>query len=850
MRDFDDFQRDAADDAETTTVDATNDVAESEDAGDDANAHPKSSSKNFKKRSRESLPRAFNARSLVDGFAPIATPRNARRSRSSFDDLTEGEDDGNDEDDARTRDLERGIPSRRKEKRRTRGGAARAFARRALRWDAKALRLDSRKLAGERELLEARSTYANVNAWYDACEELAYEEARATMSKAAAGASESNAFRVVAERGRDVADGLVELTVRVVRGEKDVQEEWRRPWTALMVYREGGRVVTTALVAASREATMSSVPLWVRASDFPKSSTTSFDLKIVPLDSLLVHQRMVCACYLRPKVAFAHQLIGHKRATHVKFYDSEDEDNTPLMDASVQGGDDAERCDDDDLNASQRRAMQRFLNASHSNALQMVQGPPGCGKTRFVVALLRRLMRDDQRVLVCAPSNKAVCVAMELYLSTCGLVHDDRCALLGVEDALRDASSIQGAGGVLDYFVYRRCGVIALQLESSLQALGKRRDDNDALKTVRARARTTRERLQVVAPDFIKGDIARGLRALESVSGTASETLELGKEVMSAISCGSDRGDRVEDFVREALHRARLVFCTLASSGQSLCQSMEPPDVLLVDEAAQALEPEIAIPFLRLPRKVLLVGDPAQLPATMCSELARRLGHARSLMERLMSLDDSAANLLDTQYRMHPRISSWPSARYYSGRVMDAEHVVEREQPLDFPRWLPPYVFVDVKRGVEYGGRGMSKRNDAEAEAVCDAIQAIRRGSTFSIVVITFYSAQVRKIRAALAARGLRGFDVHSVDSFQGSEADVVVCSAVRSNTKARVGFLSDSRRLNVALTRAKHSLVFLASSDTLSRCDVDDLRSLVEDAREKDSWVTEEDFRRNFSTD
>jgi hypothetical protein len=102
-----------------------------------------------------------------------------------------------------------------------------------------------------------------------------------------------------------------------------------------------------------------------------------------------------------------------------------------------------------------------------------------------------------------------------------------------------------------------------------------------------------------------------------------------------------------------------------------------------------------------------------------------------------------------------------------------------------------------------------------------------------SIVVITFYSAQVRCIKRTLSGLATTGemvrpnnrnYDVnvyssvkvHTVDSFQGSEADIVIVSFVRANARQQTGFLKDFRRLNVALTRAKHVLLSVGCARVL----------------------------------
>jgi superfamily I DNA and/or RNA helicase len=250
------------------------------------------------------------------------------------------------------------------------------------------------------------------------------------------------------------------------------------------------------------------------------------------------------------------------------------------------------------------------------------------------------------------------------------------------------------------------------------------------------------------------------------------------------------------------------------------------------NEAAQALEAELVVAFARRPRRCLLVGDPAQLPATMASDVARRAGHDRSLMQRLLDSADSWLSgwftLLDTQYRMHPAISSFPSQRFYAGGLKDAPCVKTTAIPITIPSsrsvqgavpgWIrAPFVFVDVASGREErgggggGGGGASIGNPAEAElaavlaallpsimpptsaatAAATAAASTSRASSAApaSAVITFYSEQVRRVQRELAHNKFAAAEpgVHSVDSFQGSEADVVVVSAVRCNPGADV---------------------------------------------------------------
>ena len=857
------------DDDDDACIDEEEEEEEEEENDDDVSRVPLASI--------DRRPRAgTRPRSRRDGFEPTPTPATIR----CADALADDDDDDERSMERRWRETRASTSTSRRAKRRRRGkdcdregrsraAAARAFARRVLSWPARGLRAGTREAVGEGILPRAMTTYESMDAWYATQEEVAFEEARATLAAALATSADAGtrAFDVdviVVEEDEKVEDGEL-MTILATPTSFSASDEWRKPATAILLSREDARTgvkkETFALVSARprRETTTTTttredvVSLVVLASDVFRDAKASarVSFRATPLDSLITHRRMAVACFTRPRVDFAHRVLGRRRAAHVKFIHSDDEEDAIVREEDAKDDPSSGDAFALPLNASQRDAAVSFIEErGDADRCRAVVGPPGTGKTRFAASLLARLVATNHRVLVCAPSNKAVCVVMEAYLRARRRRRldeddeeddeEDNVALVGVEEALRDAAT---EASTMDHFIFQTCEVVARRLKETLDAYT--RGEMNAV-NVRDAGERARRRLRRRAPDFLAGDVADALDALRRAAAD-DDIRDAGARAVASIVRGSSRGDRVDEFASETLRRACVTFCTLASAGQSVMAALDRPDVLLVDEAAQALEPELAIAFTRHPRRALLVGDPAQLPASLTSDIARRFGHATSLMERLTKTDADGARALNAQYRMHPEISSWPAREFYDGRVMNAPCVETRARPVGTPRWLPPYVFVDVADGAERGGRGKSKTNEREAQVACDVVARIRgdndAAKVLSIVVITFYAAQVGRLREALSARGLRDVAVRSVDSFQGSEADVVVCSAVRNNPRFNVGFLADRRRLNVALTRAKHALVVVGSRETLARCDADALRRLVEDVDKRGLVVSDNDI-------
>mmetsp|Transcript_17489 Transcript_17489/g.23585 ORF Transcript_17489/g.23585 Transcript_17489/m.23585 type:complete len:501 (-) Transcript_17489:218-1720(-) len=296
----------------------------------------------------------------------------------------------------------------------------------------------------------------------------------------------------------------------------------------------------------------------------------------------------------------------------------------------------------------------------------------------------------------------------------------------------------------------------------------------------------------------------------------------------------------------EHLRGARVVFSTLASA-TSLHLLRPLYEIILVDEAAQATEVEV-LPVLGLGcRRLLLCGDPQQLPATTFSQAAAAALYARSMMERLTNAG-YPSRLLDTQYRMDPQIALWPSEYFYKGKLLTAKGTGScsawaKDHPSEpsavalrdrvFGGGL---VWVDVV-GPEVVCRATrSLMNPNEAQLVThlvDWLTSYAMVPSHEIVVISSYAAQVRLLRKQLSSSSksnpvLANIGCHTVDSFQGSEASVVVLSLVRSNQDGRVGFLDEPRRLNVALTRAKDLCIVCGDSHTLASSAAETVVTLV----------------------
>ena len=425
------------------------------------------------------------------------------------------------------------------------------------------------------------------------------------------------------------------------------------------------------------------------------------------------------------------------------------------------------------LNASQQRAVNKTLCCRD---VMVVHGPPGTGKTTTLVEAVYETLRREPQVMVCAQSNAAVDWI-------CGKLIDRGVPVLRVGNPARVDDKVLSA-------TYER------QFEAH--------PDYPELWGVRKAIR----------------EVAAGRRRM-----SRADALALSNRLHNLRRRAVELEVKIQ---MEIFESARVVASTLVGSDNAVLKGRRFT-TLYIDEAGQALEAACWI-AIRKADRVIFAGDHCQLPPTVKSVEAERAGLSRSLMESVVDKCRSAVELLTVQYRMNEAIMRFSSDWFYGGRLQAAEEVKCRGI-LDFDspvEWLDTSEMDFSEKYVSATG---GRVNPDEGEFMLDSLEAyIKRigekrveDENLDFAVISPYKAQVswlrRNAKKRNVLRRLKGkIAINTIDGFQGQERDVVFISLVRSNDDGKIGFLSDLRRMNVAMTRARMKLVIIGSAATLTR--------------------------------
>ena len=426
------------------------------------------------------------------------------------------------------------------------------------------------------------------------------------------------------------------------------------------------------------------------------------------------------------------------------------------------------------LNPSQQEAVRFALSAED---VAILHGPPGTGKTTTLVEIIRTAVRMGQSVLAVAPSNIAVDNLLERLL----------------------------AAGLEPIRLGNPARVLPELRAHTLDGLLENHPD------MRLSRKLTREAYA------LRKHAARFTRARPEPGERQAQRREAKQMLADA--------RQIEDQLVDRLIGSAMVICATATGLDGRLLGGRVFDWCVLDEASQGTEPVAWIP-LQYARRLVLAGDPFQLPPTILSAEAIAGGLRVSLMERLMGqVGPSISRRLDVQYRMHQDIMAFSSAEFYEGSLV-ASPTVRAHLLCDLPGiaamelTATPVDFIDTA-GASYDEEiepeGESRFNPLEADLVANKVRALLEAGLApgDLAVISPYSAQVRLLREKVRQAEI---EIDSVDGFQGREKEAVIVSLVRSNPECEIGFLEDVRRMNVALTRARRKLIVIGDSATIGR--------------------------------
>ena len=487
----------------------------------------------------------------------------------------------------------------------------------------------------------------------------------------------------------------------------------------------------------------------------------------------------------------------------------------------------------DDPIDSQAKALKMALGGSE---IALIQGPPGTGKSTVIVDIIRNLVKQHKKVLVCTQS---VAPIEELYFKLSGRRksksidkpkkadgHPLRCAYLLDDESVEISSSVEEQRNTL---------------KEMMLLINRLKDVSISATPVAI------ERLKQ-SKEFFENDHKEECRQV--VSKFAKEILPKHEEIEKVLSeyINALNKEDVEDFASEKktlnLEAVDVVFGTCIGVGVSRLLEDIRFDTLIIDEAGKANYAESLVPMMKA-NEYILVGDDQQLPPYTNSELITLLAEHRlsdsedSQIENLdieseksRILEDVGRSLfgdlkprlpasnqimLSRQFRMHPAIGDFVSKLFYNGKVNSAR--TASECTLNIKGLEEPIIFVDTSgMGSEAceTRQGMSLYNDGEIRAIEEELLPMLKSALdagASIGILSPYGAQVSRMRQRFPE--LKNH-IFTIDSIQGEEYDVVVFSFVRNTRFGSLNFVDDLRRLNVSFSRAKCNLIMVGHLDTL----------------------------------
>nr|CAB3499045.1 unnamed protein product [Digitaria exilis] len=449
------------------------------------------------------------------------------------------------------------------------------------------------------------------------------------------------------------------------------------------------------------------------------------------------------------------------------------------------------------LDDSQKNAISKALG---SRDVFLLHGPPGTGKTTTIIEIILQEVKRGSKILACAASNIAV----------------DNI----VERLARYRTKLVRLG--------HPARLLPQVLDSALDAQVLRADNSSLAGDIRKEMKVLNSKLLKAKDRNTKRDIRKELKTL-----------------------AKEERKRQQLAVTDVLKNADVVLTTLTGASSKKLNGITF-DLVVIDEAAQALEVACWIALLKGPR-CILAGDHLQLPPTIQSVEAEKKGMGKTLFERLTeAYGEEITSMLTVQYRMHEHIMNWSSKELYNSKIKAhssvAGHMLyDLEEVTRSSSTEPTIVLIDTTGCdmEEVKDEEESTMNEGEAAvSIAHAKLLVESGVPASdIGIITPYSAQVTCLKMMRNKDAkLKDLEISTVDGFQGREKEAIIISMVRSNAKKEVGFLSDHRRMNVAVTRARRQCCLVCDVETVSSDKF--LKRLIEYFEENGEYLSASEYQ------
>lgn len=427
------------------------------------------------------------------------------------------------------------------------------------------------------------------------------------------------------------------------------------------------------------------------------------------------------------------------------------------------------------LNQSQNEALNKVIDAKN---IAVVHGPPGTGKTTTIIEAIAETVKTEKQILVCAPSNNAVDLLVEKLT-------DRNIHVLRIGHPAR---------------------VTEETLSLTLDAQVANHKDFKDLKQLRKKSEEYFSMAKKYKRSF--GHAEREQRKL--LYDEAHQYKDSAEQLSYYIT-------------NDIINKAQVIACTLVAANNYAIKGMKFSTVF-IDEAAQALEPATWIPIMKAER-VIFAGDHHQLPPTIKSYEANKEGLGISLFERAMRKSEAQV-LLKEQYRMNEVIMDFSNSYFYDGQLYANKEVAhhtlfEGDDPLEFidTAGTGYYESIDLETKSSFNEEEAHLLN-RHLQNYLETLISLNKADETDIGIIAPYSAQIERLKDIVQKpEDFKGkLSINTIDGFQGQERDVIYISLVRSNEKGDIGFLSNERRMNVAMTRARKKLVIIGDSATIGQ--------------------------------